>query len=176
MNNLIRLIYISTTTNPVDPSKKGVQTDIGRILMQSRRNNPRKNVGGVLYFRNNYFLQCLEGEDQAVKEIYNRISTDPRHNKVRVVSVKRVDRRLFSDWSMKYVANEENITRLLKLNGYRDFLPYEFNEEMLEHLLGLFVISKDPTLDMSTSTNSRSSKKAQPGFFARLLGRLHTTA
>ena len=84
MNNLIRLIYISTTTNPVDPSKKGVQTDIGRILMQSRRNNPRKNVGGVLYFRNNYFLQCLEGEEQAVKGIYNRISTDPRHNKVRI--------------------------------------------------------------------------------------------
>ena len=176
MNKLIRLIYISTTTNPVDPSKKGIQTDIGRILMQSRRNNPRSNVGGVLYFRNNYFLQCLEGEEQAVKDIYDRIALDPRHSKVRIVSAKRVDRRLFSDWSMKYVASEDNITRLLKLNGYQEFLPYEFNEEMFDRLLGLFVISKDPTGEKNTSAVAQPAKKDRAGFFARLLDRVRTAA
>ena len=176
MNNLIRLIYVSTTTNPVDPSKKGVQTDIGRILMQSRKNNPRQNIGGVLYFRNNYFLQCLEGEEQAVKDVYNKLSLDPRHSRVRIVSVKRVDRRHFSDWSMKYVANEENISRLLKLHGYRDFVPYEFDEEMFERLLGLFVISKDPTKDSTLPEVMKSEKSSGRGLLSRLMGRIGIAA
>jgi len=176
MSSLIRLIYASTTTNPIDTTRTGVQTDIGRILMQSRRNNPRRNIGGVLYFRNNYFLQCLEGEEQAVKEVYNKLSKDPRHSKVRIMSAKRVDRRMFTDWSMKYVANEENIARLLKLNGYDEFVPYAFDEEIIDRLLGLFVLSKDPTENTVAAEAPGAKSHSNQGFFTRLINKIGLAA
>ena len=78
MNPLIRLIYASKSTNPAADNYGGVQVDVGRILMQSRKNNPKFEIGGVLYFSNNYFFQCLEGRQDVVNKLYNRIAEDQR--------------------------------------------------------------------------------------------------
>jgi len=56
MNPLIRLIYASESTNPANAEYGGIQVDVGRILMQARKNNPRHQIGGVLYCSNNYFF------------------------------------------------------------------------------------------------------------------------
>ena len=73
MNKLIRMVYVSTSTNPVKSELGHVNKDIGRILMQSRRNNPMLKIGGVLYFNNNYYFQCLEGEQEDVDKTYKKI-------------------------------------------------------------------------------------------------------
>ena len=77
MNNMIRMVYVSTTTNPVKPGDGGVQKDIGRILMQARKNNPKDEIGGVLYFSNNYFFQCLEGAKQPLIDCIKRLPMTP---------------------------------------------------------------------------------------------------
>jgi hypothetical protein len=90
MSNLIRLIYASKSTNPASENYGGIQVDVGRILMQSRKNNPRHQIGGVLYFSNNYFFQCLEGGQDVVNQLYNKIAEDPRHENVQSLSVNEL--------------------------------------------------------------------------------------
>lgn len=170
MSNLVRMVYVSIAANPVDPSRGGVQTDIGRILMQARRNNPKRQVGGVLYFRNNYFLQCLEGEQQAVNEVFQKIARDPRHYKVRTVSLKRVNERLFSNWSMKYVAREDRVSGLLKENGFRDFTPFEFDDDMLDRMLQLFASASDLTDTAHRHASNAAGKAGKPGLLSRMFG------
>lgn len=145
MKNLIRLIYASTATKPVDNNSGMVQVDVGRILMQARKHNPTMQIGGVLYFSNNYFFQCLEGDQQAVNELYNKITDDPRHTNVQSLSVKRVSQRQFSNWSMKYIASQNEIQQLIELYGHENFNPYEFSDELIDKMLAVFLISKDPT-------------------------------
>ena len=171
MSNLIHMVYVSTTSNPVKPGNGGVQKDIGRILMQARKNNPKEEIGGVLYFRNNYFFQCLEGEQAAVNRLYKTIADDPRHENVQSVSVKRIQQRQFPNWSMKYVALEDNVTRLLKANGYEAFTPYKFDDDMIDKMLGLFTTAVDQTSRPDQNYNATIDSEEKQGLFSRLFNR-----
>jgi hypothetical protein len=173
MSNLLRMVYVSTSTNPINTLEGHVHRDIGRILMQSRKNNPKKQVGGVLYFSNNYFFQCLEGEQEEVNKVYQKISADPRHSNIQSLSVKRIEQRQFSNWSMKYVALRDNVNHLLKSKGRTEFNPYDFNEEMITEVLSLFTTEDDttsgPDQNYKSTTKSENSKKT--GFFSKLFNK-----
>lgn len=170
MDTLIRMVYVSTTTNPINTAVGGVQKDIGRILMQARKNNPALEIGGVLYFSNNHFFQCLEGKRKDVQRLYRKIQTDPRHKNVQIVSIKRINKRRFADWSMKYVAAEDKVSRLLRNNGFTAFNPYEFDEAMINNMLGLFITEKDITAQPARD-NDQAHEQEQQGLLARLLNR-----
>jgi|GEM_PF-543835 len=171
MSNLIRLIYASKSTNPANENYGGIQVDVGRILMQARKNNPLHQIGGVLYFSNNYFFQCLEGGQDVVNQLYNKITEDPRHEDVQSLSVKRVNERYFSNWSMKYVALEESVTKLLNDHGYDRFEPYEFDDEMIDRILKLFVNTRDFSGASDQNYDTTAISKRKQGLLRRLFGR-----
>lgn len=171
MSNLIRLIYASKSTHPAEDNYGGIQVDVGRILMQARKHNPTQQIGGVLYFSNNYFFQCLEGGQDVVNELYNKIAEDPRHENVQSLSVKRVNERYFSNWSMKYVALEESVNNLLKQHGYKTFQPYDFNDEMIDKMLKLFVNAKDFSGASDQNYDTAAIAKRKPGLLRRLFRR-----
>ena len=173
MASLVRIVYASTATNPASPTDTGIQHDVGRILMQSRKNNREKQIGGVLYFNNNYFFQCLEGDSAAVNALFNKISQDPRHTDVRSLSVKPVEKRQFADWSMKYVALEDDVNRLLEANHLKAFEPYEFNDAVIDQMLALFVTANDPTAENEPENIKQPRKKSGwlNGLFKGLLGK-----
>ena len=171
MSNLIRLIYASKSTNPANENYGGLQIDVGRILMQARKNNPQHQIGGVLYFSNNYFFQCLEGGQDVVNKLYNKIAEDPRHENVQSLSVKRINERYFTNWSMKYVALEESVNRLLKDHGYQDFEPYEFDDDMIDRMLKLFVNAKDFSGASDQNYDTTSIPKRKPGLLKRFFRR-----
>ena len=174
MSPLIRLIYASESTNPANEQFGALQIDVGRILMQSRKNNPRHQIGGVLYFSNNYFFQCLEGQQDVVNQLYNKIAEDPRHDNVQSLSIKRINERYFTNWSMKYVSLEENITKLLNEHGYDNFTPYEFDDQFVDKLLRLFVVTRDFEGVSDQNYDTTSIAKRKPGFLRRLFRRRKT--
>jgi len=171
MSNLLRMVYVSTTTHPVNQANGGIQVDVGRILMQSRKNNPSHEIGGVLYFANNFFFQCLEGDQAAVNRVYNKIAEDPRHTNVQSVLVKRINKRKFANWSMKYVALEHQVKQLLKENGFSAFSPYEFDEEMIDKMLNLFVTVSDDTSPADQSYDQVTEEKPKQSILSRLFTR-----
>jgi hypothetical protein len=96
---LYRLIYCSRNMiNQVAPP----ETEIRAILTASRRNNKLDNITGALLFTASGFAQVLEGPREVVERSFERISGDPRHADVTVLSFTPTERRSFPDWSMGF--------------------------------------------------------------------------
>ena len=77
--------------------------DVAQILHQARTNNAALEITGALMLYEDWFSQVLEGPEQAVKAVFERIKADPRHNSVEVIDSKAVDHRAFEHWKMAYV-------------------------------------------------------------------------
>ena len=75
-----QLVYISSPRSPV------TEEECDTILAQSRRNNARAGIGGVLVVGHSRFLQMIEGPPEAVAAAFARIKADPRHYAVVVIS------------------------------------------------------------------------------------------
>ena len=70
------------------------------ILTASRRNNPARNVTGMLCHYDGSFLQFLEGAQDDVEATFRVIAADPRHSGLVRLYSHATDARLFADWSM----------------------------------------------------------------------------
>lgn len=74
--------------------------DVDEIIATSKKNNTQKNITGFLVFDNGQFIQLLEGEEKAVKDLYeNKIKNDPRHKNSRLIREGN-GKRMCSHWSM----------------------------------------------------------------------------
>ena len=93
-----RILYISTAREKLDDAS------LDGILRISRRNNAAVGVTGLLIVGGRRFLQVLEGPDDAVASVYDRISRDDRHFAVVRLSRKTIEARTFGAWSMGYRA------------------------------------------------------------------------
>lgn len=170
MNRIIRLTYASTATFERSV-RGGIESEVGRILVQSRNNNSRAKIGGVLHYGNGYFFQCLEGDAEKVNETYARINQDKRHKAVLLLSETEVTERLFKDWSMKYMPIESSIKTLLAKHGYSTFDPYKFDPEFVDELLAECVKGSDPSADRSNNKSTpvtAKQRKPEPSLFAKL--------
>lgn len=78
--------------------------ELSELLRVARRNNERAGVTGILLYHEGSFLQLLEGEQEQVEQIYERVRLDPRHWRVSVVRQGPVPERRFSSWSMGFVS------------------------------------------------------------------------
>ena len=111
---LIHLAYVSTAVRfmPVD--------ELTALLEQARQKNDRLGITGMLLYKDKSFLQVLEGEPDAVHELYQRIQRDDRHEKVKTLFDEALDTRDFPEWTMGF----QNLdgTDLSELEGYSDFL------------------------------------------------------
>lgn len=144
IEEFVQLIYASKATFQSN-TKGGIDREVARILMQSRRNNQKLNIGGVLYYGDGNFFQCLEGEPSIIEKSFGKIIRDSRHSQVIVLSRRKVANRAFADWSMKYVPAREEIRRMLKKNGFSTFDPYKFNNIMIDQMIGILSHAEDPT-------------------------------
>lgn len=140
---LFRLTYASITTAGEGGDGKD-DPEIARILGECRRNNARYEVGGVLHRRDGYYFQVLEGPEEAVKEIYDRILQDPHHRDVRTLEARRIGKRCFPDWSMKYVHDVPRIETVLKRHDLPRFDPYAFDTTVIEDVIAVLVNSPAP--------------------------------
>ena len=95
-----RLIYRSHSRIPADDRDVG----LAEIFSVARANNKRLGVTGALLITDNWFVQALEGDEPVVRDLYQRISADPRHDDVTVVESAPVDARVFSRWAMAQVS------------------------------------------------------------------------
>ena len=114
-----RVIYGSRAVTAFDPD------DLLALLETARRRNAALDVTGMLLYSSGSFLQALEGEADAVHEVYTRIVADPRHTALRILADTRVAGRRCAGWSMGFelVDGAELATRL---PGYAPAGGYPF--------------------------------------------------
>ncbi len=112
--SMIQMIYTSAATRKIAPE------ELQELLLICRRNNIRDDLTGMLLFEDNTFLQVLEGEEEIVGRTYERISHDPRHEKILLIARFEIEERSFHDWEMGFF--DASGGKLLDLPGYSGFL------------------------------------------------------
>jgi hypothetical protein len=90
-----------------DASEQCSSEDITSILKVSRRNNPSNLVTGLLIYKKPGFLQYLEGPEQAVKALYEKIKNDKRHASIETIKDGEIDARVFPDWEMGFAGEDD---------------------------------------------------------------------
>lgn len=115
---MIYLIYRSIATAVPDESS------LVALLEHARRSNAERGITGMLLYQNGRYMQMLEGEDAAVRDLYARISADRRHRDVRLVASGELPKRHFSDWSMGF----RNMDQFADLPDYDTYLARQLDE------------------------------------------------
>lgn len=93
---MYRLVYVSAAVG--SPTR----ADLLALLAKAREKNHRLGITGLLLFKDGDFIQLLEGERPAVREVFDAIQADPRHSGVIVLLEGEAEGRLFADWSMGF--------------------------------------------------------------------------
>jgi hypothetical protein len=83
--------------------KAHTEADIEKIGEQSRANNQRLDLTGMLMASGGLFYQVLEGPAEAVDEVYARIANDSRHTDLLLLDSEENVERLYPDWSMELI-------------------------------------------------------------------------
>ncbi|TGN40095.1 BLUF domain-containing protein [Marinobacter confluentis] len=161
--SLIRLAYASEATFNEKPVEQGVEPNVARILMTSRKNNAKTQIVGGLYYGDGCFFQYLEGEEEAVKELYERIAADDRHRTVTTLVEEPLSARTFSNWSMKYVPLSSDVQNFLDRHGMKSFQPLNFTRPLCEEMIQLIRDSSEQGRVVNHSELASSRKAASSG-------------
>jgi len=95
-NNLHRLVYTSVR------KPNCTDEEIRKILASCEKNNPGKNITGVLLHSDKRFIQYIEGDGETIRNLYDHIEDDPRHAGVNLRSFEQIPERKFGSWHMGY--------------------------------------------------------------------------
>ena len=77
--------------------------DLAAIHDSARHLNALDGITGLLVFDGTRFLQIVEGTEEAVDSLVDRLRADPRHSAIEVRDERYTDTRSFPDWSMELV-------------------------------------------------------------------------
>lgn len=158
MQKLVQIIYISRSTFESTDTINKIEPNIVRILSKSRINNRKNGLVGVMYFGDGAFFQCLEGDEEAINNLFAKIEKDPRHKDIKLISRKYISELSFPNWSMKYALFDKKMGKYLKDNGYQTFDPYAFIPEMTEKILALLIDSPELSLELESITTSQAQQ------------------
>lgn len=100
---VFRLVYRSRTTM----GSENRPAELDEIFEVSRRKNHELGLSGALLVWQDVFVQVLEGEEAAVRDLYATITSDQRHEQVETLDEGVVSARAFGQWAMAHVSDAE---------------------------------------------------------------------
>ena len=133
---LVRCLYASRSATPI--SSHIAKT----ILAQSRKNNPRLGITGLLCCTGDTFIQVLEGGRDQVSALFNIIVRDDRHIDVQILLYEEISERRFGNWTMGEVNIQgTNQALLLKYSEKAELNPFACSGRSTMALLDELVAS-----------------------------------
>ncbi len=114
------LIYVSSAKDPM------TNTQLDALLVKARANNQQLGITGLLLYRDDCFMQLLEGDEKEVMALHRKIGRDPRHNGVLLLHKGHYEGRSFPDWNMGF----RRISQSEAPKGYSDYLKKEAFDNM----------------------------------------------
>jgi hypothetical protein len=116
MDSLYTLVYVSHATALFTEA----EAEVERILLDSRANNARDGITGVLLHRDGNFMQCLEGTEAAVRQTYARIQADRRHTGLIALLEEPIAGRSFPEWTMGHLQPTQSEILALSTAAWRE--------------------------------------------------------
>ena len=116
---MFRLVYVSSARTPFG------QDELLDLLVKARSKNGQRDITGMLLYKDGNFMQVLEGEESAVRQLFATIEKDPRHQGTIVLMEDLVDEPLFGQWTMGF----RNLTDpdVLAMAGFNPFMNHALN-------------------------------------------------
>lgn len=113
---LHHLIYMSESTQEMNP------TEIDSLIKLARFNNFTHGVTGLLLYGEQKFIQILEGQQDNVAFIFEKILMDKRHHSIKVVANTAIEKRMFTNWNMGLIlfAEHPNLIEQLSQQSAND--------------------------------------------------------
>ena len=99
-----RLIYRSRNRIPPEDRRR----ELGELFSAARSHNKKNGITGALLLSDDSFVQTLEGEQDVVQALLDRIRADTRHDELEILDTGLVDGRVFARWAMAKVADDED--------------------------------------------------------------------
>jgi len=119
---MLSLIYVSTSIKLLNDD------ELLDILKVSRENNTSGDITGMLLYKGGNFMQVLEGPEDTVYGIFEKIKNDSRHKDVSIISREKTQTRQFPSWEMAF-QNLDN-PAVKNESGYSQFLQDEFTADI----------------------------------------------
>jgi hypothetical protein len=95
------------------------------IFLSAVLKNARLGITGHLHREGPWFVQYLEGQDEAVDDLMGVIRADTRHRGLEVRGSHRIHKRRFADWSMILTPRARtSFARWAKLSGVPESLEH----------------------------------------------------
>jgi hypothetical protein len=116
---MIQISYVSRATAPMSSEQ------LLDLLQTCLGNNAGDGITGMLLYGNETFLQSLEGDEDVVDGLLERIREDSRHTDIQVLHRRSIRRREYSDWSMGF--KRVSARELDSIGGMKDFSESDFN-------------------------------------------------
>ena len=113
------LLYTSIATIPM------AKDSLKDLLAKARDYNSLNEITGMLLFKDGNFMQVIEGDETAIKSLFEKISKDSRHRDILVLKEGKLQEKMFSNWSMGF--RDLNSPDMQNLPGYTDFMNLKFN-------------------------------------------------
>jgi hypothetical protein len=107
---LYQLVFTGAATRVLDIE------DLLQMLDQSRADNMKHNVTGVLLYLSGGFLQVLEGPKGDILRLYELIRNDDRNKDVDPINVGPIEEREFNGWSMGFAV--PSLDRVQDVKGF----------------------------------------------------------
>ena len=98
---MFQLVYASSAVAPFS------REELFALLAQSRANNERAGITGMLLYKDGNFMQALEGEEVDVRATHARIERDRPHRGLLTFLQGPIAERRFPQWSMGLAQVEE---------------------------------------------------------------------
>ena len=108
---VIRILYFSTASPNI-----GVG-NVEEIVKSSAARNARQGITGALAFNGRNFCQVLEGDEDKVMALIEKIRQDERHSGFKILDQKEITTAYFKDWSMHRVSNLDFSTLINAMNA-----------------------------------------------------------
>lgn len=133
IEDLYQIVYTSRITS-TGLSSASTLNDIAKV---SIRNNKVDNVTGILCYGNGYFFQCVEGTEQTLTNLKNRILMDDRHKDMQMLEFSAITKRRFTGWSLRSIVLERWMINDPKARAFIPFKPYSWGSDEQRQFLDI---------------------------------------
>jgi hypothetical protein len=131
--DLYELIYISRIT----PSGLSGASTLNDIAEVSIKNNKADNMTGIICYGNGCFFQCIEGTEQVLTNLKNRLLTDNRHKDLKILEFSALTKRRFTGWSLRSIELEHWMNNDAKVKALMPFEPYNWSSDQHHQFLDI---------------------------------------
>ena len=117
---LFHLVYVSSA------SRLFSKEELVALMKVSAERNAKVGLTGLLLYKDGNIIQAIEGEEQAVRALFERIKKDPRHRGVIILAQEPIQERSFPRWGMGF--RDLQSTSLQEFPEYDQFMNTPFSE------------------------------------------------